>query len=557
MGWKIGKKEDKLNDLQKTVEKLEFKLNALEKINETIDLNEQLDVTMNKVMDLILELINAECILIGLTGKEKNEFKINCSNWGDEEKKQKGEILEDKEIGEISTLKEMVNKEGSIVGNISPSEKIEFEKELEIYIGFPLRNFLYVPLKSKNQNMGVIGIFNKKPENSSFSQEEVDLISSLSNKIGFVIENAKLVSERNQKILELNSFIRATELINSTLELKVLLDVVMQLAMKMLNGEAASLLLLDEEKRQLYFESAQGEKTEKIERSYLTKGEGVADWVAQTGKDALVSDVSNDQRFCKKMDRFSGFETKSIMCVPLKVENRIIGVTEVMNKKGRGTFTSTDLVLLKTLSSQAALAIEKAKLYHKLNNMGMAVVKSLATAIDAKHPYTRGHSERVVKYALIIARELNFSMEEKRKVQLAGLLHDIGKIGIPESILEKEGSLSKEDWIILKKHPIMGAEILSPIEELKEIIPIIRYHHERLDGTGYPDGLKGGEIPLISRILSVADAFDSITSPRLYRKQESDIVAMREIKNNEKSQFDIKCAEAFIAGYKKEYLVRE
>ncbi|MCK5534670.1 HD-GYP domain-containing protein, partial [bacterium] len=268
-------------------------------------------------------------------------------------------------------------------------------------------------------------------------------------------------------------------------------------------------------------------------------------------------DVSNDQRFCKKMDRFSGFETKSIMCVPLKVENRIIGVTEVMNKKGRGTFTSTDLVLLKTLSSQAALAIEKAKLYHKLNNMGMAVVKSLATAIDAKHPYTRGHSERVVKYALIIARELNFSMEEKRKVQLAGLLHDIGKIGIPESILEKEGSLSKEDWIILKKHPIMGAEILSPIEELKEIIPIIRYHHERLDGTGYPDGLKGGEIPLISRILSVADAFDSITSPRLYRKQESDIVAMREIKNNEKSQFDIKCAEAFIAGYKKEYLVRE
>ncbi len=554
---RIGEREDKLNSLHKTIERLEFKLNALEKINETINLNEQIDITINKIMQLFLELFNAEYILIILTGKKKSEFKISCSDWGDKEKEQKEKLLIDKTIPEKDIIKEVIDKGISIAGTSPLSNEMEFEKELEGCIGFSVRNFLCASLKNKNRKLGVIEIFNKKGENSDFSEEDVDLINFLSNKIGSEIENARLVSERNQKILELDSLIRATELINSTLELKVLLDVVMQLAMKMLSAEAASLLLLDEERQQLYFESAQGEKGERIERTYLTRGEGIADWVVHAGKDALVPDVSKDQRFCKKMDRFSGFETKSILCVSLKVKNRVIGVTEVINKVGKGSFTSADLVLLKTLSSQAAVAIEKVKLYRKLNNMGIAVVKSLMTAIDAKHPYTRGQSERVTKYALIIARELCFSAGEMRKVQLAGLLHDVGKIGIPEKILEKNGSFSREEWIIVKKHPVFGAEILSPIEELKDLIPIIRHHHERLDGAGYPDGLKGEEIPLISRIIAIADAFDSMTSPRFHKKEKSDIEALREIKNNEKSQFDTECAEAFINGYRKEHIIRE
>ncbi|MCK4533052.1 GAF domain-containing protein [bacterium] len=557
MTLRIGEREDKLHSLNQTIERLEFKLNALEKINETINLNEHLDIIINKIMQLFLELFDAEYILIVLTGKEKAEFKISCSDWGDEEKEQKEKLLADKMIPGKGIIREVMDKEISTVVTISSSNEIEFEKELGGCIGFFVRNFLCTPLKNKDRKLGVIEIFNKKGENSCFSEEDVKLIDFLSDKIGLEIENARLVSERNQKILELNSLIRATELISSTVELKTLLDVVMQLVMKMMDAEAASLLLLDEEKQKLYFESAQGEKGERIERIYLTKGEGIADWVVQTGKDALVPDVNKDRRFCKKMDRFSGFETKSILCVPLKVKNRIIGVTEVINKVGKGSFTSADLVLLRTLSSQAAIAVEKAKLYRKLKNMGMAVVKSLVSAIDAKHPYTRGQSERVTKYALIIARELGFSAKEKRNVQLAGLLHDVGKIGIPEKILEKNGSFSKEDWVMVKKHPVMGAEILSPIEELKDIIPIIRYHHERLDGTGYPEGLKGEEIPLISRILAIADAFDSMTSPRFHKKEKSDIEALREIKNNEKSQFDTGCAEAFITGYRREYIIRE
>lgn len=173
-------------------------------------------------------------------------------------------------------------------------------------------------------------------------------------------------------------------------------------------------------------------------------------------------------------------------------------------------------------------------------------IETLRYAEEARNPYTRGHSERVSKYAVLIGKELKLSDEEMRILRVGGLFHDIGKIGIPDSILLKECDLTDEEYEKIKKHPGIGAEILSNSEGFKEILPIVKYHHERFDGTGYPEHLKGEEIPLLARITAVADSFDAMNSKRTYRDKLDLDVIIREIEQKKGTQFDPEVAEVFL-----------
>ncbi|MQY52865.1 MAG: HD domain-containing protein, partial [Firmicutes bacterium] len=327
--------------------------------------------------------------------------------------------------------------------------------------------------------------------------------------------------------------------------------------MKVMDAEGCSVLLVDEKEKKLQFVAASGAKKEEVKKLSLNMGEGVAGWVAQNDQPLLIDDVSKDDRFSKKIDETLTQKTKSLICVPLKVKERTIGVMEVMNKRGDRTFTERDMVLFKPLSAQAAVAIERAKLYEDLEDMYISTVKSLAAAIDAKDPYTRGHSERVTRFAMLIAKELGLDDKTQRDVQLCGLLHDVGKIGVPISVLRKKDKLTDEDWKHIRRHPVLGAEIISPIAQLKELIPNIRHHHERYDGKGYPDKLKGEDIPLISRILAVADTFDALTSERPYRSGLADKAALEEMEVVKGTQLDPACVEVFVTGYRKGFIMRE
>ncbi len=182
-------------------------------------------------------------------------------------------------------------------------------------------------------------------------------------------------------------------------------------------------------------------------------------------------------------------------------------------------------------------------------------IKTLAAAIDAKDPYTRGHSERVTEYSLTIARELDLSQEELDNLENAALLHDIGKIGIRDDILQKPGDLTEEEFKIMKMHPEFGAKIIEQIPKLKPSIAGVRYHHERLDGSGYPVGLKGDEIPLSARIIAVADAFDAMTTERPYQKPFTPMAAFERLKFlTEKGKFDVKVVNALIRAYNKKLI---
>jgi len=203
------------------------------------------------------------------------------------------------------------------------------------------------------------------------------------------------------------------------------------------------------------------------------------------------------------------------------------------------------------------IASENEHLYEELHQLLFNIARAFATAVEAKDPFSKGHTERVAKYALIIARELPASFKKEMNsdsamlLRLTALLHDIGKIGVREDILDKEGALTDKEWEEIKKHPQTGSAILEPIHELKEVARDIKHHHERIDGKGYPEGLKKGEIPLVSRIIAVADAFEAMTAERPYRRKISKKAAIEELKRCRGTQFDKDIVEAFIRAYKK------
>jgi HD-GYP domain-containing protein (c-di-GMP phosphodiesterase class II) len=186
-----------------------------------------------------------------------------------------------------------------------------------------------------------------------------------------------------------------------------------------------------------------------------------------------------------------------------------------------------------------------------MRGLFISTIKSLAAAIDAKDPYTRGHSDRVARFSLAIAREMQLEKESLERVQIAALLHDVGKIGIDDAVLRKPDRLTDEEFAVIKRHPAMGANIMGPIKQLKDIIPGMRHHHESFDGNGYPDGLAGAEIPLIARIIAVADTFDAMTSDRLYQKAMDDEFVIKTVMRLSGTRYDPKVVQAFITAHPK------
>jgi HD-GYP domain-containing protein (c-di-GMP phosphodiesterase class II) len=194
-----------------------------------------------------------------------------------------------------------------------------------------------------------------------------------------------------------------------------------------------------------------------------------------------------------------------------------IGVIALL-RECNDLFTSRDVQLLSIFASHAASSFQNARMYSRLQDLNKDIIRSYARAVEAKDVYTRGHSERVAAYALHLGIKAGVMDDELEKLYIGGVLHDIGKIGVPDHILNKPGRLTDEEFAVIKRHPVIGKEILSQVFFLKDIFPLVYYHHERLDGSGYPEGKTGEELPFLCKILSVADVFEALTSDRAYRR---------------------------------------
>ncbi|MCS7215332.1 MAG: HD domain-containing protein [Thermodesulfovibrio sp.] len=348
----------------------------------------------------------------------------------------------------------------------------------------------------------------------------------------------EILLEHLKQILEFST------LINSSLDIEEIKKRAAMAAVRLVNCEAGSLLLYDQEKEELYFDVALGEKADMVKQIRLKKGQGIAGWVAEKREAVIVNDVQKDPRFYKNVDQKSGFITKNMICLPVMIKDKMVGVIQAINKRD-SVFNEYDLRLLRALASQIAVAIENARLYEELRETFYAIVFALADTIEKRDPYTGGHTRRVMEYSTEIAKEIGLNKNELENLRLAAILHDIGKIGIRDEILLKKDKLTNEEYTIIKNHAIYGSSILQHLKQLKDIIPGVRHHHENFNGTGYPDQLKGEEIPLIARIISVADNFDALTTDRPYRKALSTDEAVAQIEQKSGTQFDPKIVDAF------------
>lgn len=240
----------------------------------------------------------------------------------------------------------------------------------------------------------------------------------------------------------------------------------------------------------------------------------------------------------------------NILAVPLNGAENMIGLMVATNILDKPDFDSTDVKLFNTVAHQCAVFMENGRLFGDLKELFVGALKALTNSIDAKDQYTRGHSERVAFISRWIAERLSETVpldeEQIHRIYLAGLLHDVGKIGVNEAVLRKKGKLTEDELARIKAHPQIGASILSEIKQMREIVPGVLCHHERVDGKGYPKGLAGDNIPLIGRIIALADAFDAMTSKRVYREALSIKRAIAEIRKGIGTQFDAEIAAVFI-----------
>ena len=228
----------------------------------------------------------------------------------------------------------------------------------------------------------------------------------------------------------------------------------------------------------------------------------------------------------------------SFISVPLKIQNKVIGIININDKIGDGQFVPDDLRVLATLADQTAIVLENLSLYQNLQQVYLGVIKTLAIVVDAKDHYTYGHSQRVTEYVVKMAEEMKLNPEIKKMAEAASIIHDIGKIGIREDILLKPGRLTDEEFTEIKKHPVTGRDMVKPLEFLRELAPLIYYHHQHYDGGGYPEKIKGEKIPLVARMITVADSFDAMVSDRPYRKGLPVETALQELKRCSGTQFD-------------------
>lgn len=408
----------------------------------------------------------------------------------------------------------------------------------------PTSNILAAPIKTAEGVIGVVEVLNKK-NGLLFDKTDRELLETLSGQLALDLAYVQSLIGTRRDAERKAIQAQFSMVLNSTLDQREIRKRAMEAATNLMDAEVGSLLLVDERSNELYFEVALGDKGEHLKQVRLKMGEGIAGWVAANDQAALVNDVANDPRHFKKTQHLIQFVTRNMICVPVRSRGRVLGVLEAINKRNNARFSDQDLEGFWMLANQVAVALENANLYAELQETFVNTAEALAAAVEKKDPYTGGHIMRVVEYSMAIAKHLSEPLADREQLRLAAVLHDIGKIGVRDSVLQKEGKLTSEEMDHMKEHPVVGDDIISHIEQMSKVRRALRAHHEKWDGSGYPDGLRGEDIPLHARIILVADTLDAITTDRPYRKAAGLRTAREEIRRFMGKEFDPRVAEAF------------
>jgi HD-GYP domain-containing protein (c-di-GMP phosphodiesterase class II) len=496
---------------------------------------DSLPALLNPLLALCCELAEAERAVFYLSDQDSQQL-VMLARW------QNPAYLA------TETLENTASISPELMAKIS--EILAEEKQTSALLGSILSDGLILPLFTDGAPLGAIHLIHPR----------------LANLLGLNFVTARLAPDIHKLYLlqasqdhaaRLESLVGFLSRIGSSLDPSQILRQIIQDASQLLNTELSSLFLLDEGTEDLILKlsTRQGDVAE--ENLHVPSGRGIIGYVVKTGETTIVDDVQKDERHYQFADQMAHLNSRSMIAVPLRARTiqlgsdrgasgeRIIGGLEAINKQ-QGTFNEMDATLLVAFASQAATVLQIANLYQDANQLFLDVIRALAAAIDAKDPYTQGHSQRVSDLSVLIASNLGLDSEMVHHIRVGSMMHDVGKIGIPDHILAKPEILTEDEYAIIKQHPDIGERIVSQVHLLREECAAIHEHHERLDGSGYPHGLKGDQISQIGRIVAVADVYDALTSDRPYRTALPKAEVLEYIRTRKGSHFDPQVVEIFL-----------
>ena len=417
---------------------------------------------------------------------------------------------------------------------------------------FPgLNSGLYAPIKTDHRIIGVISVESELPD--AFTESDERLVSTLAAQAAIALENSTLHRETEQQLHQLQALHAIDLAITNSLDLNLTLEVLIQQAVQQLGLDAAAIFVLHAEVQSLKYTAGTGFHTNLLENA--SKNLFLNDSLA--GRTILERHASESlaaeelQKDLKEI--WMAEEIHSIYSIPLLTKGEAKGVLVLCYRSEYNPPVKGESDFLEALSNQAAIAIDNIQLFDKLqrSNMELAIaydatIEGWSRAMDLRDEETEGHTQRVVAMTLKLAADFGFSGSMLLQIRRGALLHDIGKLGVPDRILLKPGKLTEEEWVIMKRHPNFAFEMLAPIQYLNRALNIPYCHHEKWDGTGYPRGLSGEQIPLEARIFAVVDVWDALTSDRPYRKAWAKEKVLEHIRSLSGTHFDPQVVNLFL-----------
>lgn len=415
---------------------------------------------------------------------------------------------------------------------------------------FGHRAVVGVPVNWRGKMLGVLEIL--REEGHPFVEEDVWILEHFANQAAVAIHNAQLFENAEQRLKRLRSLRDIDRAISGSLDIGITLNLLISSLLDNLEVDAGAILLYQPELQTFKVSVGKGFVNQSLEKTTIRMGEGYAGRAAMDRRIIRVPDLTLETISQERAKLISREGFVSYFGVPLIAKGEIVGVLEVFHRSILQP-SQEWIGFLETLASQAAIAIDNLNLFDKLNQSNkelaaayQGVIESWARSLEIRNLETQGHSRRVTELTVKLAKELGVKGDQLLHIRQGAILHDIGKMGVPDKILHKTGKLTEEEWEEIKKHPLIARELLLPIQPLQPALPIPWAHHEKWDGSGYPRGLGGEKIPLPARIFAVVDVWDALRSDRPYREAWTDQQALNYIREQAGKHFDSRVVDAFM-----------
>ena len=514
-------------------------LSVLNEIACTTNQSLELSVVLESSLKMILQTLGLDIGMISIINERKQKLETVFYHGHPEEIMQYLAVINPQEgfIGEVFTKGEPL-----LIEDIASYSRPLRGLPGHLINKYQLSSYLGIPLMAKGKVLGVLSLVAKK--DYRFGEQDFEVLAIMGNQIGVAIDNAKMYENVKKRMIELNAVREVGNKIAAISDLDQLLGKTLEVVKESFGYEVCVISLVDKITGKIINKAVDGNSAYTVIDADLRVGRGVSGWVVEQGEAVLLGDVSQDQRYFDGFVFADGRKIQSLLSVPIKFRDAVIGLIHVESTE-RDAFGQDDFFILTTLAQDLAIAIKNVEATEEIKDDFLATLSMLATLIELKDPYTGGHSQKVKEYSLAIAQKLGLSNTEKEDLEIAASLHDIGKIGIENSILNKPGKLTDQEYEVIKNHPLLGESAINCIKKLESASKLVRHHHEHYNGGGYPDSLAGLEIPLGARIIGVADAFDAMTSHRPYRKAMSIEKAVSILEEEKGKQFCPQCVNAF------------